>query len=40
MDCPECGESLVGPMMFGEMVCSDAQCGYIEIETEATEGEN
>lgn len=40
MACPECGSSVIGPLMFGEWVCDNPICGNIIIETEDTQGED
>lgn len=37
MDCPECGDDLNGPMMFGEFVCGNPECGYVEVTDEYEE---
>lgn len=33
MECPECGEGLEGPMMFGEIICPE--CGYMEYDMDS-----
>lgn len=29
--CPECGCTMTGPLMFGEMVCDDPDCAYVMV---------